>query len=545
VTDGERDGVDRDRVDPDQAERWAAAPPADPDDRQLLSTPTRQSPIAVVFIALRFLRNLGAVNIVFALVVLGSGRLPFALLGVGVAASVVLLAYTVAAWWRFVFTIEADELLVAKGVVAQERLTIPLDRVQSVSINQRFLHRLIGLVSVTVETAGSSDAELEIDAVDRGRAEALQRLAAGHRRVPPPPPVPAGAHGPVPPDVQPLPPGSGAEDWPPPVVGVPIVEQTLVARTPIELVKVGLARWPWAGLAALAPLFVVAGELGDLLPIDIDGEQIIEDNLPDEVGRALVLTVIGFVLVGLVVGAVLGVVLQVVQRLVTDWDLRLTRNSSGLRRTAGLLSRTSRASTLNRIQAMRIDETPMQRLFGIRRLALPTIGEGDLVIPGATADEVVRIRAEVFGEVPPPPLDRRISPLAVFLAVRNRVLGTIPLTILAVATVGWWGLGVLAAIPLGWLTARRQWRLRRWGITDDRVGELLELINRQTAEIELIKAQTVTVSQSFFERRRGLATVAVTTAEGHLAVPLIPLDEAMAARDLALFRVETDRRAWM
>lgn len=541
MTDGERDGV----------ERWAEATPADPDDRQLLSTPTRQSPVAVVFIALRFLRNLGAVNIVFALVVLGSGRLPFALLGVGVAGSVVLLAYTVAAWWRFVFTIEADELLVAKGVVAQERLTIPLDRVQSVSINQRFLHRLIGLVSVTVETAGSSDAELEIDAVDRGRAEALQRLAAGHRRVPPPPTpsAPAGAPGSVPlagpPDGQPPAPGIGADGWPPPVVGDPIVEQTLVARTPIELVKVGLARWPWAGLAALAPLFVVAGELGDLLPVDIDGEQLIEDNLPDEVGRALVLAVIGLALVGIVIGAVLGVILQVVQRLVTDWDLRLTRNASGLRRTAGLLSRTSRASTLNRIQAMRIDETPMQRLFGIRRLALPTIGEGDLVIPGATADEVTRIRAEVFGDAPPPPLDRTISPLAVFLAVRNRVLGTIPLTALAVATIGWWGLAVLAAIPLGWLTARRQWRLRRWGITDDRVAELLELINRQTAEIELIKAQTVTVRQSFFERRRGLATVAVTTAEGHLAVPLIPIEEAKAARDLALFRVETDRRAWM
>ena len=156
-------------------------------------TSTRQSPVAVVFIALRFLRNLGAVNIVFFLVVIGSGRLPFALLGVGTVAVVALAIYTVLAWWRFVFTIEADELLVARGVVAQERLTIPLDRVQSVSINQRFLHRLIGVVSVAVDTAGSSDAELEIDAVDRSRAEALQRLAASNRRMPPPP-----AGGPIP-----------------------------------------------------------------------------------------------------------------------------------------------------------------------------------------------------------------------------------------------------------------------------------------------------------------------------------------------------------
>lgn len=533
----------------------------DPDDRQLLSTPTRQSPVAVVFMALKFVRNLGAVNIVFFLVVVGSGRLPFALLGIGVAASIALLAYTVAAWWRFVFTIEADELLVAKGVVAQERLTIPLDRVQSVSINQRFLHRLIGLVAVSVDTAGSSDAELEIDAVDRGRAEALQRLAAGHRQATPPSAAPPGSgpmFGPGPgpggtwPEGQPPPP-----PFPPPVVGpdglpvqpapsqAPFTERTLVARTPIELVKIGLARWPWAGLAALAPLFAVAGEFGDLLPIDIDGERLIEDNLPEEVGRALVAAVIGFVLIGLLIGAVLGVILQVLQGLVTDWDLRLIRNASGLRRTAGLLSRTSRASTLNRIQALRIDETPMQRAFGIRRLALPTIGEGDLVIPGATASEVEGIRAEVFPDVPPPPLDRRISPLYVFLAVRTRVLVAIPATAIAILSLGWWGLVVPIIIPLGWLEARRQVRLRRWGVTEDRVSERLEFVNRQTAEIELIKAQTVQVRQSFFERRRGLATVRVDTAEGHLAVPLIPIDEARAVRDLALYRVETDRSAWM
>ncbi|MEL6985295.1 MAG: PH domain-containing protein, partial [Actinomycetota bacterium] len=228
-----------------------------------------------------------------------------------------------------------------------------------------------------------------------------------------------------------------------------------------------------------------------------------------------------------------------------DWDLRLTRNASGLRRTAGLLSRTSRASTLNRIQAVRIEETPMQRAFGIRRLALPTIGEGDLVIPGTTAAEVERIRAEVFPGVPAPPLDRRISPLYVFLAVRTRVLVTIPATAIAVLSLGWWGLVVPVIIPLGWLAARRQVRLRRWGITEDRITERLEFVNRQTAEVELIKAQTVQVRQSFFERRRGLATVRLDTAEGHLAVPLIPIAEARAVRDLALYRVETDRSAWM
>ncbi len=530
------------------------------DDRQLLATPTRQSPVAVIFIALRFLRNLGAVNIVVALVVIGSGRLSGGLLGIGVLAAVVGLVFTILAWWRFVFTVEGDELLVSKGVVAQERLTIPLDRVQSVSIDQRLLHRVIGLVSVSVDTAGSSEAELEIDAVDRRRAEALQRLAAG------------ATTG----DATRTAEGSSAFG-----AGVTAAaaepEETLVARTPIELVRIGVARWPWAGLAALAPLIAFAGEIGELLPVDIDGESLIEDNVPNEVGRDQAVAIVGFVVAGLVIGALLGIALQVVRQLVTDWELRLLRTSTGLRRTAGLFSRTSRASTLSRVQAVRVEETPMQRAFGFGRLSLPTIGQGDLVVPGATPVECADIRQLVLagsleaapavraagdlngdpragldgrpeggaGAVPDIVLDRRISPAFIFLAVRNQALFLLPVTVIVVATLGWWGLLVLLAVPLRWLTARRQWRLRRWGLTRDLASERLELVNRVTGEVPLLKAQTVQVRQSFFERRRGLATVRFNTADGHLAVPLIPLAEAEAARDLALFRVESDHRPWM
>jgi putative membrane protein len=511
-------------------------PPAErfpSEDRRLLSTPSRQSPVAVVFIGARFLRNLGAVNLAVLFVVVVSGRVPVVLFGVGLVAVVVGLVFMLLAWWRFVFAVEGGELLVSKGVLAQERLTIPLDRVQSVSINQRFLHRLIGIVSVSVDTAGGAEAELEIDAVDRGRAEALQRLAAGHRRSAGPPPP--GSVGPVP----------GPDGSPPAAELVTADEETLVARRPVELVRMGLARWPWAGLAALAPLIAFADEFADLLPIDVDGERIIGERLPDELGREQVGAVILVLVVALVAGAALGVVLQMLRVLVTDWDLRLTRTSTGLRRTAGLFSTTSRASTVSRIQAVRTLETPMQRLFGIRQLSLPTIGHGDLVIPGTTEAEIERIRAEVYGGVPRPALDRRISRLHVFLAVRNQFLVSALLAVVLVLALGWWGLSAFALVPIRWSTAHRHWRLRRWGIASDRIIESIELVDRRTGELELIKAQTVEVRRSFFERRRGLATVRITAAEGHLAVPLIPLAEAEAVRDLVLFRVESDRRAWM
>lgn len=500
-------------------------------DRALLATPTRQSPIAVVFIATRFLRNLGVVNLAVVAVVVASGRIPTGLFGLGLVACVVGLVFMVAAWWRFVFTVDGGELLVARGVLAQERLTIPLDRIQSVSIDQRFLHRLVGLVSVSVDTAGSADAELEIDAVDRRRAEALQRLAAGQARL----------SGPAPPGTEP----DAAAD---PTSGgrAGLVElETLAARSPGQLVRVGLARWPWAGLAALAPVLAFADEISDILPLTIDEERLLGENLPEELGGRLATAVVVLVLAAVVIGTLLGLVLQVVRVLVTEWNLRLVRTSTGLRRTAGLLSRTSRASTLRRIQAVRTQETPMQRLFGIRQLTLPTIGSGDLVIPGATVAEQRRIRDEVFAAVPEPRLDRRISPRWIFVTTRNRLLALAVAVAGAVLSVGWWGLVLAVAAPPTWLATRRQWRLWWWGIAPDRIIESRELVDRSTMELELVKAQAVDVTRSFFERRRGLATVRIRLAEGDLSVPFLPEAEAAAVRDLILHRVESDHRAWM
>ncbi len=517
-------------------------------DRALLGEPARQAMIAVVFIALKFIRGLGAVQIGILVVFIVSGRLPGGLIAAGFGASVVGLVIMTLSWWRFTFVVAGDELVVNKGILAQERLTIPLDRVQSVSINQSFLHRFVGVVSASVDTAGSSSAEFEIDAVDRERAEALQRLVAGHFR--------GGATtadaGAV-----------GQDGGVASVATRPAVEDRVVInRTPMELARIGATRWPWAGLVALAPLLAVLDDLQGVLPFDLeDGEELLPGELPSDFGATLVAFIVVGVFFIIIMGAVLGTVLQVVREVVTNWDMKLIRTETGLRRTAGLFSTTSKASTLNRIQAVQTDQTPAQRLFGIQKLTLPTIGDGDIGVPGATDQEVATLRDILFrnrmsttpgaataGEpvsVPAPAFDREISRLSVFLAVRNNVLFVVPAMIVASVQVGWWALLLLLLIPMQWLIARRRWRLRRWSLSTWRIGESYELVNRHTAELDLIKTQTVSVSRSFFERRRGLATVKIETAEGHLAVPLITLEEANAVRDRALFAAESDRRTWM
>lgn len=505
------------------------------DDRQLLASPTRQAPLAVVFIAWRFIRNLGLANLGIGVVFLVSGRLPLALLSFAAIAACVGLVFMVLAWWRFVFLIEADELLVRKGVLSQERLTIPLDRIQSVSIDQKLLHRPVGLVSVSVDTAGSSLAELQIDAVDRGKAEALQRLGAGRRE----PASPADGetvpgHGP--------PHGAGVGGGVDPVGD----ESVLAKRTLPDLVRIGVTAWPWTGLVVLASLATVGNQLGDVVPLEVDRDTVLDDRFAVEFSPAVVGYAVLFLVVLLLLVTILGAVLQVAREIVTNWDLQLMRTSTGLRRTAGLLNKTSKASTISRIQGLQTDRTPAEGFVGITKVTLPTIGDGDINLPGATEDELGTLREILFGHRVAPSFDRGISPLYIFLAVRNAVVGvTIVVAAGGIVLGSWWVLLGYLIVPLRWLEARRRWRLRRWSMADHRLAESYQFVNAHTAELDLVKTQTASVSQSFFERRRGLATVRVETAEGFLAVPLIPLAEATEVRDVALYAAESSTKAWM
>lgn len=502
----------------------ATAAPHDPLlDRRLLATPARQSPIAFVFIAWRLVRRLGLSAIAAAVVLVTNGSLAIGAWFLGVVVAAGLFVFSALSWWRFTFCVVDDELVVTRGIASLQRLVIPLDRVQSVSIDQRLAHRFVGLVRAAVDTAGSSDVEFEIDAIDRPRAEALRRIAADARTHVA---VVADHAGGLPPPARP-----GAPD------------EVVIRRSVADLVRVGITKMPWAGLAVLAPLVALGDELDRFLGVGAFLERQIDraDGVGDGSTVVSIAAIAGLVLVG----TLLGMSLQVVRELLANWNLTLLRTSTGLRRTAGLLSTTSRSSTMRRVQLLTTDDTPPQRWLGITSLTLRTFGDAHLGLPGSRHAEVEHVRRLAFGTAPRPALDRSISRWSVFKATRNVSVLASVIAIAGWFVVGWWSLFVMSVVPIEWAAARRRWRLRRWGLTDDHIAESYEFVARHTGELPLFKAQVVSVSQSFFERRKGLATLRITAAGGHLAVPLIGLDEAATARDRILRAVETDHRRFL
>ncbi len=512
------------------------SPPVAPLSGIDLSVPQRQSPLAVLFLVLRFVRSIGIVQIVVGagFVLSRSPSLVALAIGIMFVASI-LLVISGLGWWRYTFAVTDGELRVEQGVISKQRLAIPLDRVQSVSIEQKLLHRIVDLVQVSADSAGTALSEFTIDAVKRPVAEALQVAAADRR-----------AH-------------AATTNEPEHIVhegrGQPVeagADRVVLRRTPRELVKIALTQFPLSGLAVLAPLFAFSGQLLDRIP---DEGFLDDDVLPAiDIGDSL----IWIIPLAVLAIMVFSMILNIIRVFLVHWDLTVTETASGLRKNAGLLSKSSTAASLPRLQLVRVSQTALTRLVGIRSVSLIGIrstsveqgavgGGGTIAVPGCSDDQVGELRRlGLDGARGVPVLDRAVSPLEVFRQTRNSAVVALLLAAgLWWSPIGMWSLGFLLLVPWRWLVVRRQTRLRRWGVSVDAIANQTEFFTQVKDEALLRKLNSVTIRQSRFERKRGLATLSIHLAGAGITIGMIPIDEARAVRDGALFVAETDRRAFM
>ena len=94
------------------------------------------------------------------------------------AVAVLLLVSSLVNFFFFRFYIQEDELIIKKGWLKKVVLTVPLQKIQAVHIEQGPLHQLLNIVKLSADTAGSSKTEVTIQALRKPMAEALRERYA-------------------------------------------------------------------------------------------------------------------------------------------------------------------------------------------------------------------------------------------------------------------------------------------------------------------------------------------------------------------------------
>lgn len=402
----------------------------------------------------------------------------------GIVAALMIGAglFTWIRWRSFTYTIADGALTIADGVLQRKRRSIPFERIQDVSIDQKLLARPFGLVRVRIETGGGEADEATLDSVTLSEAA---RLRAVLRGAVPSVAVDAAAEGPA--------------------------RDVVFAMSPRRVLTMGMFGFSlvWVGL-----LFAGLNQIGDVIGWNwID----VRDWAGVARQEAMALATPLFAAMAAVVAVLVGAISGVLRTLLVEHGFRLEREGDRLRRVRGLATRTEIVLSLRRVQLALIERGMVSGRLGWAGLRLQTLGGSDdacgrqSVAPFAREDEVARVLVAA-GYAPFDPLPLR--PVAFGHVLRTGLVrGGLPLigVIVAMVFLPLAGLALLL-VPIPVVLAVLARRRHRYAIVGDTLQVMRGVLSKQVWIVPLARIQGVSVRRSVLQRLLGLATVHVDTA---------------------------------
>ena len=449
--------------------------------------------------------------------------------------------FSVIRYLTYRYSFAEDDLVIRTGLLFHNERHIPYARIHNVGAVQSVFHRLFGVVEVVLETAGGKEPEarlqvLSVKAMEEMKVHILRKKLAVI------PVADAASADPVGPAAA----AAASEDAAP---------RTLLRLPVSELLVLGLVEN--RGGVVIAAFFGVLWEVGFLGSTSLSGFLSRAFSTASDLARPLM----SFVQTGILVGAAVVLffvamrVFSMIWAVVKLWDFHLQRSGRDLTTTCGLLTKVTATIPLNRVQVVSIRQKPLHRLFGRAELRVEIAGGGEESDKRTTRPE--RLAPIVELEMLPgllkeiqPGVDldavrwQMVDPRAAGRIFRASLLLMTPLA--AWVPLALWRddvrfaalilIVVAMLIPVAWLNARMQ--TSHYGYAEES-GVLFYKsgwIWRRTSMARCSKIQVMTLTESPWDRRTGMAGVRIDTAgarpAGHrLAIPYLPAATARTIFD--------------
>jgi putative membrane protein len=288
-----------------------------------------------------------------------------------IAALVLMIVFGIARWFTTTYRIDAEQIQRREGVLQRSVLSVPRNRIRSVSTDARVLHRLLGLTVVKVSTGreAKGDAEFALDAVRSDEVPGLRAILLADSL---PDSLEAG------------------EDATPP-------ERVLARWQPSWLRYSPLS---FTGLAMIAAAVGVIYQTGAVAALE--DSPLARQGL-DAAER---LGVIATVVVAVLTVLILGVLLSVLRSLVTFGNLVLSRRDEKgagvLHLQHGLLRVREHTFDMRRLRGGTIRQPLLVRAVGGARLdavmtGVDGSGEASLLLPPCPTATAEAVLSELIG----------------------------------------------------------------------------------------------------------------------------------------------------
>ncbi|MBX3095705.1 MAG: PH domain-containing protein [Fimbriimonadaceae bacterium] len=251
----------------------------------------------------------------------------------GIAVVIAVIQY-----FSYGYVVRNRTLEIRSGILSRNLRTIPIDRVQNVNISRPFLHRLLGLVEVQVETASGAGVEAKISALKEEDAERLKEELTG-----------VAARSEV-----------FARERPDVAYQASFKELMIAGATENRVFTIV------GGIFALTQF----GGLDDEIIVDFVKKAMDSPELTHLPWHVWALLGLGLLMLGWIV--------SIVMTLVQYWDFEVIREKGKLKRSFGMFNQIENVLPPGRVQIMRQSQSFVQRWLGYGKLYVETAGSFEL-----------------------------------------------------------------------------------------------------------------------------------------------------------------------
>ena len=494
------------------------------------SIPQRQPSVAIGIILIKFFRmTIRAMWPILLSVVIGrraGSTFDDIILYLVIGFAAYNLIGSVLTYFRFYYYISGNAIVLDKGVLKKTRTNIPFERIQTINFSQNLLHRLFNVVSVEIDSAGANKSEISIDALSKDEAIALREYIMTEKEQ--------------------LISESGTEEEKE-MSADKSPSELLLHLTPADLLKVGISQ---NHLRSMGIIFAFVFTTMNELKISID--DFVSDQFTQFESYAEHNTLFAFV-VSAVLVTVISFLFSLGNSVLKYYDLKLWMSKNALKLVRGLLNREEVTINKNKVQMVSWSTNPIRKLFKMYTLQIAQASSSEvnaqkskINVPGSYKEQVSKVINMVFpSEYLGTEAKHAISPIIKFRIIL--FYGILP-SLIGLST--WFlieeaAFYFLLALPLSFILGLSYHKKRNYEINEELIRSNSGIVDTESVLTQIHKIQAVKVKQSWYQRRKQLATIKLYTAAGEMSIPYITLSEALQLESFVLYRIQTDKREWM
>ncbi|MFY7901173.1 MAG: PH domain-containing protein [Chitinophagaceae bacterium] len=435
----------------------------------------------------------------------------FYIIIITIAILLFIIIRSIIEWMRFTFHVHQQQFIINKGIITKNQLIIPLEKIQTVHIEQHIWHKLTATCKIIIDTAGTNKAELTIHALSiqaatNFKALLLQKISTENNNSHP-------------------------------------NHQTLLSLQFTDLLKLSFSANHLETFFII--FFFALGKLDEVGKIfDFSStDWLIEKTMEQQSD------VFSWKLfcIGITIVLIFSVAASVVRMFIRYFQFLVIITNKGFEASWGLIQHKQEIIPLHKIQYIHWRSNWIRRKIGLYLLQLKAVGEDELKkhqkiqIPITQLSQIQTILS-YYQPNRPSEIVNEINTVHKAYFWRFFYLVQIPLILIAMPFlfiwIHWYSL-LLFILLFYWLIAGlQQIKNFQYWITESAVEIVSGFWGRNYTLLNWKKVQVVTVTQSLYQKRKQLATLEMHTASGTVKLPYISFDKAKYLADYITVKIE-------